>query len=352
MDAFFDDDDFTPTGRPTRRSIEARINTLMRGQAELIGYQQLRDIGLAPRSIGRRVDAHQLHLRTDRAERSGQTSRPSQRSLLPANGVFSKHPGPLTIEQLRWRAVLAAPRGGRLGAISCCVLHDLVEQHGTRMWVSYPGAGWRAPSGIKAIGTEHLPDSDLAVVQGVPGVTVSRAIHDAAAFVTPELLDQLLDRAETLGIYNETDLRRVITERTKWPGTGPLEEAIGRLDGLTGEFRSDFERKVTRLVQGSRQIPSPVVNVLAEGYRPDLGWIGTRAIVECDGRDYHRSMAQRRADARREEILIARGFCFLRLRWHHVQYEPERTLDRIERFVLANSMPPDPSAPPARAVWW
>lgn len=220
------------------------------------------------------------------------------------------------------------------------------------MWVTYPGSGWRAPKGIRAVGTGHLPTSDHAVVAGLPGVTPSRAILDAAAFVDADVLDDLLDRAETLRIYDERALRRMMDERRKWPGNGPLDAAMGRLDGLTGEFLSGFERKVTRLVQGSSQIPPVVVNVLVDGFRPDIRAVGTRAIIECDGRDYHRSMAQRVADEQREKILIARGFCILRLRWHHVQYEPERTLDRIERFVLANSMPPDPSAPPARAVWW
>lgn len=351
MDAFYDDDELTPTGRPRRRAIEARIDARLATQADLVGYQQLREIGLDAPAIHRRVDSHALYLRTDRPKRKG-ASPSNQRTMLPANGVFSKHPGPLTIHQLRWRAVLAAPSGGRLGAISCCVAYDLVPQQGTRIWITYPGSGWRAPSGIRPVGTGHLPETDLALVQDVPGVTPSRAILDAAAFSTPDLLDELLDRAETLGLYDEATLQRLMRERSQWPGNRPLSEAIGRLDELTGEFRSKFERKVTRLVQGSRRIPAPVVNVLAEGYRPDLGWLGTRAIVECDGRDYHRSMAQRLADERREEILVARGFCFLRLRWHHVQYEPERTLDRIERFVLANSMPPDPSAPPARAVWW
>lgn len=351
MDANFTDGERTPIGRPTRRALDARIDARMATQGDLIGYQQLRDIGLDAASIHRRVDGHQLYLRTDRPKRK-RASPPTQRTMLPANGVFSKHSGPLTIHQLRWRAVLAAPDGGRLGAISCCVAHDLVPQQGTQIWITYPGSGWRAPSGIRPVGTGHLPGTDLVTVQGVPAVTPSRAILDAAAFSTPELLDDLLDRAETLGLYDEDTLGRLMRERSRWPGNGPLSEAMGRLDELTGEFRSKFERKVTRLVQGSRRIPAPLVNVLAEGYRPDIGWLGTRAIVECDGRDYHRSMAQRLADERREEILIARGFCFLRLRWHHVQYEPERTLDRIERFVLANSMPPDPSAPPARAVWW
>ena len=125
-------------------------------------------------------------------------------------------------------------------------------------------------------------------------------------------------------------------------GYRQLTNAVAALDATSGTFRSIFERRTMRLVERSTLIPAPVVNVLLEGFLPDLRFVGTRAIIECDGRDYHRSPAQIIADDERQRILEARGFRFLRLRWEDVVYREERTLRRIEQFVLANLTPPVP----------
>ena len=343
MEPFSSDPDLTPTGRKPRAAVNRAIRELMAKQAGTVGYDQLTTAGLRPKSIVTRLDSGELYLRTgDWPPKNSQSTKGSRRSALPSRGVFTAHPGPLNLDALRWRAVLAAPGGGHLSDVSACALHNLIRQPSKTMHVLHLGGDWRSPTGIIGRHTTHLPSTDRTKVKGLPTSTISRAVLDAARRVDAELLDDLLDRAVELRVYNELDFRRVMKERPSIPGVEALEDAIARLDEKSGEFRSTFERKTTRLVQTSTRIPAPVVNVLVEGFRPDLHWWKTRAIVECDGADYHRSLDQVLADEQREEILSRLGYVILRLRWSQVRYEQERTLKRIERFVLANRDAPVP----------
>ncbi len=214
------------------------------------------------------------------------------------------------------------------------------------MHVVHFGGGWTPPYGVTAVRTTRLPEQDQTTVRGIPCTAFARSVIDGASSkkVSDERIDAWLERAIEIRLYDERHLRQVIRDRDMVRGAARLDAALDRIDELTGEFRSFFEQKTTRLVQTSSVIPAPVVNVLVDGFRPDLGFLGTRAIIECDGRDYHRSLAQIVADERREAILRARGFRILRLRWADVQYRPAETLAVIERFVLANRAAPVPQA--------
>lgn len=318
-------------------------------QQGLVGHRQLRAEGLDAKGIARRVGNGELVSRTKWAATPSRssasaiaTARHGPRPRKQAGGAYSANDAPLTLDGRRWAAILAAPAGSWVGGASGCALLDL-ERHLGPMHVVHLGSTWVPPIGVKATRTTKVHPDDLISVRGIPTSSVARSVIDGAndAAVSDERLDGWLDRAIELRIYDELAMRRVIQEREMLRGAKRLDSAIDRLDDLSGEFRSRFEQKVTRLVQTSTVIPPPVVNVLVDGFRPDLRFIGTHAIVECDGRDYHRSMAQIVADERREEILRARGFAFLRLRWGQVQYEPERTLARIERFVLAHLGSPE-----------
>lgn len=341
----------TPTGRPTKAWIESEIQRLMTQQAGLVAYRQLRALGLSARSITERAARGELVQRTEHPPRPGKGKRSSRDRGRPATkhittGVFSAHGAALSLESQQWKAMLSGPAGSRLAGLSSCVLLDLEQQRGTLMYVVHPGCDWDPPKGIDARRTTHLPDADLAETNGLLHFTASRSVMDAARVVDDERLDDLIDRTVELRTYDEADMRRVIASRRMLPEASRLEAALNRLDSRSGEYRSRLERKTMRLIETSSRIPKGfVVNVVADGYghRPDLHLPGTRIIIECDGKKGHTTSAERIADDEREEILRALGYRFLRLTWHQVVYEPERTLERIEAFVLANCVPPVPA---------
>lgn len=321
-------------------------------QETLIGYRQLRDIGLSTEAISRRTDANELVLRTrlrptpdpDAGEHA--EGQPRRRPRKQAGGAYSSSEAPLSLDGLRWAALLAAPPSSWITGAAACALLDLERQRGASIQVVHLGGDWNAPFGVESSRTTFMPDTDHLLVRGIPCAAPARAIFDGATSkkVSDDRIDGWLLRAIELRLYDEVAMRRSVADRPRLRGSGRLDAALDRLDELSEEFRSLFEQKVTRLVQSSTVIPPPVLNILLEGFRPDLHFLRTRAIIECDGRDYHRSMAQIVADEKREKFLRQRGFVFLRLRWADVQYRPQATLAEIERFVLANLEAPRPLA--------
>lgn len=240
-----------------------------------------------------------------------------------------------------WSAVLSAPGDAFVDHVSSLQLRGL-ERPSSPIHIVTVGGGWEAPAGTIAHRTRSLPAADRSVVDHVPCTSVARALISAAPDIEMSRLHDLLDTAVRMKVYDGEQMVRVLESRQTVRGYRPLTQAVAALDATSGTFRSIFERRTMRLMQRSPRIPPAVVNELLEGFLPDLHLPGTRVIIECDGRDYHRSPAQVIADDRRQRILEALGYRFLRLRWGDVVYDEDRTLARIERFVRDNSQPPIP----------
>lgn len=259
--------------------------------------------------------------------------------------VFTTWRSPLDTEARRWAGLLSGGREGRLTAATILAMAGIREQEPSQVHVVVPGEAARKCPGVRRYRSTKLPDADRRLWNGMPGTTVARALVDAAADSTIEELEEDLDRATMLGLFDEAAVTRARRARPRLEGMPKLKTALATLDEHSGNFRSLFERKVTRLVQQSTVIGAVEVNVLVTNYRPDIHPVGSSAIIECDGRDYHRSLAQIAADEVREERLRELGYFILRLRWAQLRYEPQRTLELIEAFVLAHPGPPVPRVP-------
>lgn len=309
--------------KPRRRPLlpEASEKRLEK-QRDVIAFWQLREDGLGHDDIERLCDARMLR-------------------RIPGR-VLTTTRSPLTIEAQRWSAVIGCGPDARVAGTSALGLVGVREHDAGPFHIVTPGAAMRARPGVRPHRVTDLRDDDRTTVDGYPTTTVARALVDAAAQSTPDELANDLDRAVLLGLYDGTAMDDILAHKPRFAGRPQLEAAIATLDELSGKFLSVFERRTARLVQHSTVIGTLAVNVLAHGYRPDIHAVGTSAIIECDGRDYHRSPAQIVVDAEREERLIALGYSILRLRWADVVYQPELTLARIERFVLEHAAPPAP----------
>lgn len=343
MDVFSDQTsqlDRPQRARTPKAELTRRINDVMERQAGRISFEQLRGLGLSRQQIATRRLSGELIIESKTKPRSHRPGRARPRTDMTRR-VYRSPGAPMTPDGRRWAAVLSAPAVGFVDHVSSLQLHGL-EDPSYPVHVLVEGGGWEGPVGVKEHRTRSLPAVDRTTVRGINATTVPRALIAAAADIDRERLHDLLDTAVRLGKYDGDQMIRVLESRQMVAGYKPLTAAVAALDSTSGTFRSIFERRTMRLVEQSSLIPVPVVNVLVYGYRPDLHVAGTRAIIECDGRDYHRSPAQIIADDRRQRILEARGFRFLRLRWADVVYNEEQTLARIERFVLANSEPPVP----------
>lgn len=329
----------------TKAAQQLAVNARLDAQCGRISFDQMRAIGLTPKAIARRRRNRELILESKpkhRNARGPKGGRQPPRELDMTRRVYRAPGAPTTPDGKRWAATLSAPGIGWLDHISCLQLHGLEEPTTHNLHVLIEGSGWCAPRGVADHRTRSLPPQDRTRVRGIQCTSVPRALLAAAEDIDDTRLDDLLDTAVRTGKYDGDAMVELLERRQSVPGYSLLVGAVARLDGTSGTFRSIFERRTMRLMERSRLIPPAVVNELLEGFRPDLHLPGTRVIIECDGRDYHRSPAQIIADARRQQILESLGYVFLRLRWHQIVYEEEATLARIERFVAANLAPPVP----------
>lgn len=308
-------------GRP-RSEVNHAIAELLAKNDNVILPQELRELGVSRRATDRRVASGVLY-------RAG-------------FDAYSASPSRLTSRGQR-RAALRGIPGRALSSVTAAAQMDLDRiRRGDGIHVIQLGAGrWPQPD-VTIHRTKVLPPEDVAEIDGMPCTSASRTLLDCAATVELERLHDLVDRAVELRLYDGLGLERVMQQRPNARGIGRLRVALAQLDETAGRHRSAFERRTTALIRESTLIPTPVVNAPLVRFRPDVGWVGTRALVECDGRDYHRSPAQILADEAREVALLAAGFVILRLRWHQVVYEPRQTLRRLEAFYLANQAPPIP----------
>ena len=330
-------------GRPdhaTAADVSAAINARLDRQEGRISFAQLKDIGLDARAIATRRKNGELLVDSRRRNARNPDGRATNREM--TQRVYRAPGASKGPDGLRWSAVLSAPGQGFVDHVSALQLAGLEPYQRGPIHVVVNGSGWNPPLGVKDHRTRTLPARDRRLIRGIPSVSIPRALLTAAPDIKGPRLHDILDTAVAVGKYNGNAVVETVERFQTVPGYAPLMEAIAALDATSGTFRSIFERRTKRLAERSPRIPPLVVNELLEGYRPDLHIPGTRVIIECDGRDYHRSPAQIIADDERQRILERLGYRFLRLRWAQVVYEEDRTLARIEEFVLNNLAAPVP----------
>lgn len=304
------------TGR--RSDVDHAINRLLHAQGDAISAEQLGWLGINHEGVARRVAAHRLY------------------AADVGNGIYTSKPGPL----LMWGRHCAAQLWQPLGCLcdtSAASRHELEKERGALVHMLFPHDRRPAPApGIKIHRTRVLPAADIVEVDGMRCASVARVLLDIAANATPNRLDRLVDRAVHLNRYDGYTLADVMAARPTAAGIRKLMAALATLDENSGRARSEFERRCLAMLKTQDRIPQPALNPVVEGMEPDLWFPGTRALVELDGRDFHRSPAQIARDAKKEAALFALGFVILRLRWSQVVYYPHVTLPRIIAFVLQN----------------
>jgi very-short-patch-repair endonuclease len=80
------------------------------------------------------------------------------------------------------------------------------------------------------------------------------------------------------------------------------------------------------------------MNVLVYGHEVDCFWRGARLVIEVDGYAYHGSAHAFVRDRRRDSALAAAGIHVLRLSWHQIVDEPEKTLVQLA-LAIARARP-------------
>ena len=309
------------------REVTDQIAATARDQHGVVGRQQLADLGLTQRQIAGAVNAGVLRKVGPRAY-SALTQHTSRRGRM-------------------WGAQLSlqsAPRTGSpgfgLGFATAAEAFGWKTAPNTTIHLVMDRRLLRSGPGIRAHLTTHLPAADLVLRDGLWLTSPARTLLDLAAVVTPDHLDQLIDRSIQLRDFDLRELGRVRKER-RTHGNAALRAALDRLHETAGQNRSELERRMIKLITES-YLPPVACNARLHGFEVDIHFPGTRAIVETDGAGFHLSPAQIADDIEKQTALEAHGFVIKRLNWNQVNYEPEATVANVDRFRMENLAPPVP----------
>jgi very-short-patch-repair endonuclease len=235
------------------------------------------------------------------------------RELFP--GVWAA--GHRALRQRGWRraAALAAGPEAHLDARTALAVHDLRPTD--RLELVVPFARRPAVPGLTIRRTRCLPAAERTVVDGLPVVTVARAILGAAALGTDPL--PLLARAEQVGRFDLVALLGVLGRGR--PGSAALRRALATyvsVEAAQSELEAAFLRFAAR-----HALPRPVMGTLVEGLLVDGVWRQARLVVELDGfRDHGRREGFEDDRARDARLLVA-GWRVVRLTWARLRDEPE-----------------------------
>ena len=290
------------------RRFDAAIAALAARQHGVVGYPQLKALGLSRQSIDHRVQSGRLH-------------RIHQ-------GVYAVGHKRLT-QRGRWMAaVLAGGERAVLSHRSAAALWQLLPQRGRiHITVAPPR---RNRDGIE-FHSQSLQFDEVTVHDGIPVTIPARTLVDIAAS-EPKHFERAFNEAEFRRLDDEAGMLAILGRNPSRRGAARIRSVV--TDGVT---RSELERRFRALIDEHR-LPRPELNADLElepgrWIRPDCMWREARIIVELDGRVAHETSSRFDSDRERDRLLALAGWTVVRVTWKHVTVETRRLVDDLRELL-------------------
>lgn len=256
----------------------------------------------------------------------------------PRRGVYVLAAAPRTWRQDLVVEVLAAGRGalatGESGLALWCP--ELTAPRLPVVAVS-DSSGRRASSSRRLL---RLGDLDLAnggVVDGVPVVSVARALLDASIGIDPDGVVVRINACQRhlpMSFGALVDVLHTHARRGR-KGVGSFRRALGLMTREVPD--SEFERLVLRdLTRAGVRPPELHHLVRPEDEDPvelDLAWPDVRLDLELDGRDHLARMKTARRDRQRDRILLRMDWGVMRFVWDDYLESPDALVDEVIRII-------------------
>jgi very-short-patch-repair endonuclease len=181
-----------------------------------------------------------------------------------------------------------------------------------------------------------LGDQEVTHIDGIPVTTIARTLLDLSSMSARDL-----ERALGAGERMQPDLRdQLATLLARYPkrrGTGTLRMLLA--DPSSGTFtRSEAEDRLLEPVRAA-DLPRPDFNAMLFGYEVDCLWREAGLVVEVDGFAFHSSQRAFVRDRRRDGVFIAAGMQLLRLTWHQLTRERDRTISLLAQAISRRTNP-------------
>ena len=283
--------------------MDVRIIELAARQHNRFARRRLVELGVPTRTINNRVDQNlwvQVH-----------------------RGVFAFAPV-LEDERGRWMAATLTEAGSVLSIVSAAAAWGFWADPRDIEIVTRDGSGGpRRIDGVLVYRSDTL-DGDVTHLHGIPITTVPRTLLDLAAHFRGARLARCVREAIRLGLTTTSEVMECLLGRYRGRrGSRRLARALAEYEGLpVNRARSASEVVALQILKRAER-PQPRFNQRVAGEEADFHWPAHRLIIELDGPDFHRDVAE---DLRKQANWEAAGWRVERLPSPAVFHEPERLL--------------------------
>jgi hypothetical protein len=239
-------------------------------------------------------------------------------------------------------AVLAYGSRAALSHRSAAGLHGIRRDDRAKTDVTLPSPCARARPTIDVHTSLTLEPADITTVDGIPCTTVARTLVDLGDVVSPRAVEQAVDQAEVLRVFDGKAVHETLARAGPRRGAGILRAVLASYKQPTLTRRQLEERFLALCRRAS--LPSPAVNAwitLDDGvaYKADFLWRRPRLIAETDGRDVHTTRKAFEHDRLRDQRLTLAGFTVLRFTWRQVANEPQRIAGALRSLLARLARP-------------
>lgn len=208
---------------------------------------------------------------------------------------------------------------GLRGLVPFPTRHQVLLPHGCRV---------RSGPGVDVRRTRHLRDEDRDVVDGLPSVTVARALLDLARDLRTGALRTLALAAQQQDTLDLDDLRDVLARHPQALGRRRLRQVLHDLGRDGSESGLEFTTRDRVVAAGLRpDAEQPTILVGGTRRRIDIAWLALRVGIECQGYRDHAGREGLDRDAVRLNSLVAEGD------WVILQVTVTMVYDGWEQFL-------------------
>ena len=237
-------------------------------------------------------------------------------------------------------AVLACGPGAMLSHRSAAEQWGLLRSSRPRIDVTVVrGKGGHRP-GIEVHRVRQLDPADVTTVDGIPCTTVARTLLDLAEVVNRRRLEQAIERAEILRLFDLGAINAVC-------GRTPTRRGAAVIGSILGDYtaqaptKSELEARFLAICDDAG-VPRPRVNVWVDlprgGVEVDFLWEAERLIVETDGWETHGTKVAFERDRERDIRLRLAEWNPVRITWRRIENARE-AVTREVRALLAQGRP-------------
>jgi hypothetical protein len=222
-----------------------------------------------------------------------------------------------------------------LSHFDAAALWDLTPNRGSRIHVTRPSTSGRAPDPARIhlhrVGTFRVWEGTRT--EGIPATTPARTFLDLARHLRPRAIEDVIGRADRLGLFDLVAVRRCLDEHPRQPGAPRLRRLLDDLHGVgAADLRSILEVRFLQLCD-DHDLPAPRANARVAGMLVDFLWPASKLVVETDGYAYHSSRAAFERDRERDQHLTLAGYTVVRFTYHQVTQTPAAVARRIQRLL-------------------